>query len=325
MVMGILHISFAHVHLVEGRDVGAGGKVGDVLAELPFTAFTLHRKKRLPVFDHHEINLPAPGIPHEMERHGLSLPILVVVAVFEEHGGDQVFKPDGWILAQGPVPHVELFLLQRHPEGREPKGGDPEAMVEVFENGYPSLGGLKCYPKILPEIIYRKRRANAVGQYLGQQLHLPEFSHLLHVEDILLDDPAAVFLLPSLIVSPVPFQTGLGEASKLHHMLEIAFRRSRVKFIKREGVEAMVMVASLKRIPAASIVVESGRAGDTELRGVLEPIIKAFDEVAPALELVDLVEDDQRFSRGQRAVEESFLGVEVIPAQIGGVMCGTIV
>jgi hypothetical protein len=99
------------MNLVVAGDRSTGGEIPDVLAERLATTLAFNCKLRLAVAQYDEVDFPADGIAQKPQGHVVALRVFAKVAIFEQVRRHQIFKAGGFVLAQGPVPQIELALL----------------------------------------------------------------------------------------------------------------------------------------------------------------------------------------------------------------------
>jgi hypothetical protein len=68
---------------------------------------------------------------------------------------------------------------------------------------------------------------------------------MFQADQILMDNPALVFPLPTLPMACVPLEKRLRESSKMQKMIEVARAWLAGNFMKRQWVNAMVVVSAL--------------------------------------------------------------------------------
>ena len=77
---GELDVLGPAMHLIEEWDVGAGGEVGDVPAEVALAGLAFHGEDRLAVPHDDEVDFPAGGVAQKAQTHGFAFGVFEVMA-----------------------------------------------------------------------------------------------------------------------------------------------------------------------------------------------------------------------------------------------------
>jgi hypothetical protein len=80
-------------------------------------------------------------------------------------------------------------------------------------------------------------------------------------------------------------------------------------------LSATVVQAALERVAATPVQVEAGTARDQDLQAIPVGVVQALQEVAPAPELVQLVERDQS-GAWKVSGQDSRPGLVVVPVEV---------
>jgi hypothetical protein len=139
-------------------------------------------------------------------------------------------------------------------------------VVEPLQDLHPVREGTVAHIDILPQRVQGQGGAHSLGKEIGQQLQGGEVTHGLQVTHVLPEESIEVFLLPAAEGASRLGEEGLRKPPELKKRVEevwIAALRQ-TKLLARgergnrsrgsdlgigEGVEAVVMVAPLKRVP----------------------------------------------------------------------------
>ena len=78
----------------------------------------------------------------------------------------------------------------------------------------------------------------------------------------------------------------------------------------------MIVIASLQGVPTPTVMVQACGSSDQKPLACLVAVVEPFDQIAPALVFVNLIQNQQRLVGGQAAGEQQALMVWNIPAQV---------
>ncbi len=159
--------------------------------------------------------------------------------------GDKVFEPGRLILAERPIPKVELSLVFYRSQVRKSIRHDPEAVVQVFEYADPLVRRLEGDRQVLAEVGNGQNGPDAFRQQLSEQLQLRDFTDGLETDEVLLNDAARSLALPSFPVAIILLQEWLWKAAESEQSLEIRGAGIIVELMKRERMEPVVVIPSL--------------------------------------------------------------------------------
>lgn len=108
---GMLEIPFAQVDQIVSGDLEPLRKISDRRSRVFFLDGTLHGEQRSLILQHDKIDLPFVGVPEVAKFHGIPFGLFDEIAIFQQMGGDQIFKPGAGVGDDGPIPEIRLLLL----------------------------------------------------------------------------------------------------------------------------------------------------------------------------------------------------------------------
>lgn len=243
--------------LVEEGDPASLGKVADARAHLPLPRLAFDAPERFLVFHDDEIDLALVHVPEKTEFHVEPFRILDEMAVLEEMGGDQILETDGGGFALRPVPKVELLFLLDRPQPVPLKGGNPETVVEIFENPDPLIGRLVRDVQIFPQTLDGKGGTDTSGKDLCQEKNEINLFDLFEPDQIFIGDSSHTLPLPSSPMALAPLEEGFGKTPELQQKFQVFLGGILVELIDGEGMQSVKVVASLKGVSPLPVVIES--------------------------------------------------------------------
>jgi hypothetical protein len=75
--------------------------------------------------------------------------------------------------------------------------------------------------------------------------------------------------------------------------MQSASRTCGVELCKRQGMQPVVMISTLERIPSLPIVIQAGGTRYQKPASRLVRVVETFDQVSPSLVFVNFIENQQ--------------------------------
>src|SRR4030042_1193978 len=114
------------------------------------------------------------------------------------------------------------------------------------------------------------------------------------------DHQGDAFALPAPPGTLVALQQRLGKTAEPEKLREVLRGWCRAHLAEREGMQPVVVIPALKRVPAPPVVIQARRSCYQERRQGLPRVVEALQQIAPPRVLVDLVEHEEALVPRQR-------------------------
>ena len=273
----------------------------------------LDQVRRRVAVGHHEVDLAARGVAEVAQFQVSAAHVLLVVHPFQQVHGHQVLEAGAGAADRNPVVVVVLPRLLHGADRRRAERRHADDGVQPLQHVEPAGDGAVADLQVLAQRVDGERRAHQIGQPDGQPLDGAQVADPLQVAQVLGDQPHAVGARPAAGGVRRVAQPGFGEAAPVEQPRQ-PLRVGDAELGHRQRMQAQQVVAALQGVAAVAVVVEPAAAGHQDARAAAA-VVDALEEPAPAVELVQLVEDQQRRVR-EPAAQDRVAVVGDVPVQV---------